>query len=131
MKAIRLHGRGGPHHLVYEDAPQPRPGAEEVLVRVYATGVIASELQWDVTYQTKAGSPRALPIPGRDLSGVREAAWGCLPSNWLTGQARTSSRPPRRAIATSCANWEPTRSSTTPPRASKKWFTGSISSSIL
>ena len=73
MKAIRLHGRGGPHHLVYEDAPQLRPGAEEVLVRVYATGVIANELKWDVTYQTKAGSPRALPIPGRDLSGVVEA----------------------------------------------------------
>src|SRR5258707_13965031 len=69
MKAIRLHGRGGPDHLVYEDAPQPRPGAEEVLVRVYATGITANELKWDVTYQTKAGSPRALPIPGRDLSG--------------------------------------------------------------
>src|SRR2546430_4711277 len=73
MKAIRLHGRGGPDHLVYEDAPQPRPGAEEVLVRVYAAGVIANELKWDVTYQTKAGSPHALPIPGRDLSGVVEA----------------------------------------------------------
>ncbi len=73
MKAIRLHGRGGPDHLVYEDAPQPRPGAEEVLVRVYATGIIANELKWDETYQTKAGSPRALPIPGRDLSGVVEA----------------------------------------------------------
>jgi NADPH:quinone reductase-like Zn-dependent oxidoreductase len=73
MKAIRLHGRGGPAHLVYEDAPQPHPGVEEVLVRVYATGVIANELKWDVTYQTKAGSPRALPIPGRDLSGVVEA----------------------------------------------------------
>jgi NADPH:quinone reductase-like Zn-dependent oxidoreductase len=73
MKAIRLHGRGGADHLVYEDAPQPRPGAGEVLVRVYATGVIANELKWDVTYQTKAGSPRTLPIPGRDLSGVVEA----------------------------------------------------------
>jgi len=73
MKAIRLHGRGDPDHLVYEDAPQPRPGAEEVLVRVYATGIIANELKWDETYQTKAGSPRALPIPGRDLSGVVEA----------------------------------------------------------
>jgi NADPH:quinone reductase-like Zn-dependent oxidoreductase len=73
MKAIRLHGRGGPAHLVYEDAPQPHLGVEEVLVRVYATGVIANELKWDVTYQTKAGSPRALPIPGRDLSGVVEA----------------------------------------------------------
>jgi len=73
MKAIRIHGRGGPDHLVYEDAPQPRPGAEELLVRVYATGIIANELKWDETYQTKAGSPRALPIPGRDLSGVVEA----------------------------------------------------------
>jgi NADPH:quinone reductase-like Zn-dependent oxidoreductase len=54
MKAVRLHGRGGPDHLVY------------------ATGVIANELKWDATYQTKAGNPRALPIPGRDLSGVVE-----------------------------------------------------------
>src|SRR5437879_10949847 len=73
MKAVRLHGRGGPDHLVYEDAPQPHPGLGEVLVRVYATGIIANELKWDETYQNKAGSPRALPIPGRDLSGVVEA----------------------------------------------------------
>src|SRR6266550_254176 len=72
MKAVRLHGRGGPDHLVYEDAPQPHPGLGEGLVRVYATGVIANELKWDATYQTKAGNPRALPIPGRDLSGVVE-----------------------------------------------------------
>ena len=38
MKAIRLHGRGGPDRLVYEDAPQPHPGLGEVLVRVYAMG---------------------------------------------------------------------------------------------
>ena len=72
MKAIRIHGRGGPEHLVYEDVPQPHPDPGEVLVRVYATGVIATELKWDETYQTPAGDPRALPIPGRDLSGVVE-----------------------------------------------------------
>src|ERR671934_93435 len=72
MKAIRIHGRGGPDHLLYEDAPQPHPGPGEVLVRVYAAGIIANELKWDETYQTTAGSPRALPIPGRDLSGVVE-----------------------------------------------------------
>jgi len=72
MKAIRLHGRGGPDHLVYEDAPQPHAGHGEVLVRVYATGVIANELKWDETYQTPEGSPRALPVPGRDLSGFVE-----------------------------------------------------------
>ncbi len=72
MKAIRIHGRGGPERLVYEDAPQPHPDQGEVVVRVSATGVIANELRWDETYQTTAGSPRALPIPGRDLSGVVE-----------------------------------------------------------
>src|SRR5207248_1739111 len=72
MKAIRIHGRGGPDHLVYEDVPQPHPGPGEVLVRIHATGVIATELQWDETYQTATGSPLTLPIPGRDLSGVVE-----------------------------------------------------------
>jgi NADPH:quinone reductase-like Zn-dependent oxidoreductase len=72
MKAIRIHGRGGPEGLVYEDVPQPHPGQGEVLVRVYATGVIVNELRWDETYETKAGSKRVLPIPGRDFSGVVE-----------------------------------------------------------
>jgi NADPH:quinone reductase-like Zn-dependent oxidoreductase len=70
MKAIRLHGRGGAEQLNYDDAPQPQAGPGEVLVRVYATGVIANELRWDETYQSPAGSPRVLPIPGRDLAGV-------------------------------------------------------------
>ena len=70
MKAIRIHGRGGPEHLVYEDVPALHPGPGEVLVHVYATGVIANELRWNETYETKDGSKRVLPIPGRDLSGV-------------------------------------------------------------
>lgn len=72
MKAIRVHGRGGPDHLVYEDAPRPRPGPGEALVRVGATAIIATELTWEPTYQTYAGVPRPLPIPGHDLSGVVE-----------------------------------------------------------
>jgi NADPH:quinone reductase-like Zn-dependent oxidoreductase len=70
MKAIRIHGRGGPDHLVYDEVPKPHPGPGEVLVRVAASGIIVSELTWDETYQTEAGEPRPLPIPGRDLSGV-------------------------------------------------------------
>ncbi len=72
MKAIRIHGRGGPDHLVYEDAPQPHPAPGEVLVRVYATAIIANELGWGVTYQTANGSPNPLPVPGRDFSGMVE-----------------------------------------------------------
>jgi len=83
MKAIHLHGRGGPDRLVYEDAPQPHPGPGEVLVRVCATSIIATELTWDETYQTAAGTPRSLPIPGHDVSGVVEAV-----GSGVTGLAR-------------------------------------------
>lgn len=72
MKAIRIHGRGNLDQLIYEDAPRPQPGQGEVLVRIHATGVIAPELTWSETYQTRAGNPRSLPIPGHDLSGVVE-----------------------------------------------------------
>ena len=72
MKAIRIHERGNPEQLIYEDAPQPHPGPGEVLVRVYASGIIANELHYDVTYQTQTGTLRALPIPGHDLAGVVE-----------------------------------------------------------
>jgi hypothetical protein len=39
MRAIRIHRRGGPEALVYEDAPIPalRPG--DSLVRVHAVGI--------------------------------------------------------------------------------------------
>lgn len=72
MKAIHIHGRGGPDHLVYEDAPKPHPGPGEVLVRVYAAGIIRTELAWSENYQTRSGSVRELAIPGHDLSGVVE-----------------------------------------------------------
>ncbi len=70
MKAIRVHGRGGPDHLSYDDAPKPQPGPGEVLVRVGASAIIATELTWDETHQTSTGDLRPLPIPGHDLAGV-------------------------------------------------------------
>jgi NADPH:quinone reductase-like Zn-dependent oxidoreductase len=79
MRAIRIHGRGGPDHLVYEEVPTPQPGRGEVLVRVAAAAIIATELQWDETYQTAAGAPRPLPIPGRDLSGVVAEVGAAVP----------------------------------------------------
>jgi NADPH:quinone reductase-like Zn-dependent oxidoreductase len=70
MKAIRIHDRNSLDGLMYEEVPQPHPGPGEVLVRVYAAGVIPPELTWSATYQTNAGYARTLPIPGHDLSGV-------------------------------------------------------------
>lgn len=87
MKAICLRGRGGPEAFAYEEAPQPRPGEGEVLVRVHAAGVIHTELSWVPTWTTRAGEPRPLPvIPGHEFSGeivalgagVRDLAVGDL-----------------------------------------------------
>jgi len=70
MKAIRLHARGGPESLRFEDAPTPRPGAGEVLVRVRAAAVTPTELLWVTTWATRDGGPRPLPvIPGHEFSG--------------------------------------------------------------
>src|SRR6516162_11678198 len=70
MKAIRLHARGGPESLRFEDAPTPRPGPGEVLVRVCAAGVTPTELLWVPTWTTRDGQPRPLPvIPGHEFSG--------------------------------------------------------------
>ena len=49
MKAIRIHEFGGPEVLKYEDAPRPSPAADEVLIKVYASGVNP------VDYKIRAG----------------------------------------------------------------------------
>jgi NADPH:quinone reductase-like Zn-dependent oxidoreductase len=52
------------------DAPAPRPGAGEVLIRVHAAGVTPTELLWAPTWTTRDGSPRPFPvIPGHEFSG--------------------------------------------------------------
>jgi NADPH:quinone reductase-like Zn-dependent oxidoreductase len=70
MKALRLHSRGGPEQLVYEDAPLPEPQLGEVRVRVCAAGITPTELIWDETYQTREGRDRLPSIPGHDVSGI-------------------------------------------------------------
>ena len=73
MKAIRLHARGGPEQMVYEDAPLPAPAAGEALLRVHAAGITPTELTWSESYRTPEGHERLPTIPGHDVSGVVEA----------------------------------------------------------
>ena len=72
MKAIRIHERGGPEVLIYEDAPRPRLMPGDALVRVHASAITKDELTWDPTYQTANGAPRTPSIPGHEFSGVVE-----------------------------------------------------------
>ena len=70
MKAIRVNSFGGPDVLRLEDVPTPKPGPDEVLVRIEAVGVNPVE-----TY-IRAGSYARLPelpyTPGNDGAGVIE-----------------------------------------------------------
>lgn len=72
MKAIRIHEFGAPEVLKYEDAPTPKPASDEVLIKIFASGINP------VDYKIRSGLaqkvfPVQLPlIPGWDVSGEIE-----------------------------------------------------------
>jgi NADPH:quinone reductase-like Zn-dependent oxidoreductase len=71
MKAVRIHGFGGPEVLEYEDTPRPEPEKDEVLIKVHASGV--NPIDWKI--MEGMFKTRTLPLtPGWDFSGVVEAA---------------------------------------------------------
>ena len=74
MKAIRIHEFGGPEVLKLEDAPRPKPGKDEVLIKVFATSV--NPVDWKIRKGLrKEKFPIKFPlIPGWDVSGEIEEA---------------------------------------------------------
>lgn len=73
MKAIQIHEFGGPEVLSYEEVERPTPAADELLIKVYASGVNPVD---GVIRQGGTAAMRAmlqLPlIPGWDLAGIVE-----------------------------------------------------------
>lgn len=69
VNAIRVHQFGGPEVLRYEEVATPRPGPNQVLVKVQAIGVNPVE-----TYQRAGSNPQlVLPwTPGLDAAGLVE-----------------------------------------------------------
>ena len=69
MKAVQMHGYGGVDQLLYEDVPTPKPGADEVLVKVGATSV--NPIDWKIRRgDLKDRMPLRFPvILGRDVAG--------------------------------------------------------------
>ncbi len=70
MKAVLLNGYGGVDQLSYGDAPDPKPQAGEVLVKVEATSI--NPIDWKIRRgDMKSGMPLPLPaILGRDVAGT-------------------------------------------------------------
>src|SRR5690348_6053440 len=68
MKAIVVHEFGGPGKLQFEEVPKPSINADDVLVKVMASGV--NPVDWKIR---KGYMNHVLPfIPGWDFSGLVE-----------------------------------------------------------
>ena len=75
MKAVRIHSRGGPEALVYEDAPVPKIGKGDALIKVHATAITPTEFTWNSTFTTSDGKDRLPVVPSFEVSGtVHEVA---------------------------------------------------------
>ena len=86
MKAVRFHEHGGPEVLKYEDAPDPKIQANEVLVKVKACALNHLDI-W-----VRGGVRRwqlSMPhIVGADISGeVAEAGSLVAIQAWRPGAA--------------------------------------------
>jgi NADPH:quinone reductase-like Zn-dependent oxidoreductase len=70
MRAVQLTALETAPVLLETDSPEPIPGTNQALIRVYAAGVTPAELQWYPTSHNKDGSERKGAIPGHEFSGV-------------------------------------------------------------
>lgn len=74
MKAIYLGKKAGADALVAGNVPRPNPGAGDILIKVHATAVMPTELNWKPTFYTASGPPRPFPIVlSHEFSGMVEA----------------------------------------------------------
>ena len=82
MKAIRIHFADKGDELRLEEAPQPEPTADEVLIRTQAIGVNRADLYRRRT--VPVGEQEPPRIPGLDVAGVVESV-GANVTNWQSG----------------------------------------------
>lgn len=83
MKAVVIQGPGGPEVLSLRDMPRPTPDADELLIRVSASGVNRADLlQRRGGYPAPPGAPT--DIPGLEFSGWVHSTGGGV-TRWRQG----------------------------------------------
>jgi NADPH:quinone reductase-like Zn-dependent oxidoreductase len=71
MKAIVVTDQSaGSAGMKLVERPEPRPSINDVVVQVYASGFVNTELAWPSTWTDRLGRDRTPSIPGHELAGV-------------------------------------------------------------
>ncbi|QKG56374.1 NADP-dependent oxidoreductase [Hymenobacter sp. BRD128] len=87
MKAVRIHAFGGPEVLQIEDVARPVPAPDEILVKVYASGV--NPVDWVIREGANEMMRSFLTLPltlGWDAAGT-VAEVGSAVTDWQPGDA--------------------------------------------
>jgi NADPH:quinone reductase-like Zn-dependent oxidoreductase len=69
MRVVSLANSVQPF-LIEHEAPKPRPGRGELLIRVRAAGVVQAELFWYPTLHNRSGGIRTAAVPAHEFSGI-------------------------------------------------------------
>ena len=71
MKAIVVTDKAaGIAGMKLVDRPEPKAAINDVVIQVYASGFVGTELDWPSTWTDRLGRDRTPVIPGHELAGV-------------------------------------------------------------
>src|SRR5207245_11234020 len=71
MKAIVVTDpAAGTAGMTLVERPEPPAAINDVIVQIYASGFVPTEMEWPSTWTDRAGRDRTPPIPGPELAGV-------------------------------------------------------------
>src|SRR5207245_2726743 len=92
MKAIVVTDQAaGTAGMKLVERPEPQPSINDVVVQVYASGFVGTELGWPSTWTDRLDRDRTPSIPGHELAGVVTAlgygTTGLSVGQWVFGLA--------------------------------------------
>jgi NADPH:quinone reductase-like Zn-dependent oxidoreductase len=71
MKAVVVTDKtAGVAGMKLAERPEPKAAINDVVVQVYASGFVGTELEWPSTWTDRLGRDRTPSIPGHELAGV-------------------------------------------------------------